>query len=777
VLGRLRVRGKLALVVAVPLLAVALLTIPSVVGAMDRAQRANDIGDTMYVANRVTSLVSELRQERLLSLGYLFEVADRSRLVTQSTRVSDRIVDIRQGALDGSDDGGPLPGPVAGALDQVIALAELRESVLDRAATPELVMGEFGAAIRTLIDSLRLLDGVDLANPAVRSVAALDASLRTNELASQTTDLRLVVAATGSQPAVAQYVATARQLEDHLARFIQYATPEQIALQELMQGAFNARSQTLGIGESPGTNPISPPSMFPSLESLGQLGRFVETKVITDVLIEVEAQAGAELRTAYLVVFGALLVVLTVVVLTATLAQAVVRPLLGLTRSAHRVAGLADAELARIADEEDADHELPEPVRLDPAHVQARDEIGDLGRAFDRVQSTAVQLVERQVVSRRNVALMFSYLGRRTHNLVGRQLALIDQLEQNETDPDRLADLYRLDHIASRLRRNAGSLVVLSGSTGADEHTAPLPLADLVRLALGEIEDYDRVDVEVPATIRLAPAVVADLVLVLAELMENATSFSPPHTRVSVSAVRSGYGAEVSVVDRGLGMSPERLAAENLRLARRERLDLAPTEVLGLFVVGRLARRHGLRVTLAPTPGGGVTAVVGIDRRLLVQTEPTPMRAIATASLPSDRGSPSQDLVWAAGPDRLGSAPFDLTALTRASQTLASARRWNAFEVPTEPVPPAPPEQPPPEQPPPAPDETPSPEPRAAGLRRRVPGATLDGAATRPAAAAPAPVRPTPADPDQARQVVEQLESGVARALSEIHTEKEHHDR
>ena len=183
------------------------------------------------------------------------------------------------------------------------------------------------------------------------------------------------------------------------------------------------------------------------------------------------------------------------------------------------------------------------------------------------MQSTAARLVERQVAGRRNVAQMFGHVGRRTQNLVGRQIALIDRLEQQETDPGRLEHLYRLDHISSRLRRNAGSLVVLSGSAGADAHIAPVPLADVVRLALGEIEDYTRVEVQVPAGVSAAPAVVGDLVLALAELMENATVFSPPHTRVLVAAEPSGVGARLTVVDHGIGMT-ERAAGRGERPAR-----------------------------------------------------------------------------------------------------------------------------------------------------------------------------------------------------------------
>jgi hypothetical protein len=291
--------------------------------------------------------------------------------------------------------------------------------------------------------------------------------------------------------------------------------------------------------------------------------------------------------------------------------------------------------------------------------------------------------VERQVIGRRNVAQMFGHVGRRTQNLVGRQLALIDNLERREADSDRLRDLYRLDHMSSRLRRNASSLVVLSGGAGANEHMAPLPLSDVVRLALGEIEDYTRVDVDVPEDILVVPALVADLTLLLAELMENATSFSPPHTRVVVTANEMRGGARLAIIDQGLGLPPERLAEENARLTRRERLDLAPSEVLGLFVVGRLARRHGIEVTLTDTADGGLTAWVDLRPAHLVAradampignpppiqatigghlTEFTPlMNATSTRSVP-------------------GSAlPFDANVLNRATRTLQAARSWNAF--------------------------------------------------------------------------------------------------
>jgi two-component sensor histidine kinase len=277
---------------------------------------------------------------------------------------------------------------------------------------------------------------------------------------------------------------------------------------------------------------------------------------------------------------------------------------------------------------------------------------------------------------------MFGHVGRRTQNLVGRQLALIDNLERRETDSDRLRELYRLDHMSSRLRRNASSLVVLSGGAGANEHMAPLSLSDVVRLALGEIEDYTRVDVDVPEDILVVPSVVADLTLLLAELMENATSFSPPHTRVLVTANELRGGARLAIIDNGLGLPPERLAEENARLTRRERLDLAPSEVLGLFVVGRLARRHGVEVTLTDTPDGGVTAWVDLSAAHLVARADSMAMGVpiqATVGSPQ-HGDFSPLLAGASTRSVPGSAlPFDAAVLNRATRTLQSARSWNAF--------------------------------------------------------------------------------------------------
>ncbi|MFI6760525.1 nitrate- and nitrite sensing domain-containing protein [Micromonospora sp. NPDC050417] len=649
-LGRLRIRAKLALLVITPLLSMVGLAVPVVVERVNQASRAAETAETVRIAGRVGSLVQELQQERLLSIGYLMNLTDRSTLIQQSATVSDEIADLR------ADLGDKLTERVSGAIAGVQQLAELRNAVLNRRATPEQVLGKFGPVHVALIDALQLSYEVDTATPQGRQVVALDAVLRTDEGISAGASIIVLVVASKNQGAITAYISNMAALQVSTNRFSAFATPEQNALYRLVEDAVANRTNpefltTFAQNPEGAIAGFSMARLFPAVLSLITLGQFVEKRIVTDVIAQVTAEQRAALTTAYWVGGLVLFILLVVVLLSLAVARTVARPLIRLTQSADRVARVAEGELVRIADDES---ESVTPIRLDPVDIRARDEVGDLARAFDRVQGTAARLVERQAASRRNVAQMFGHVGRRTQNLVGRQIALIDRLEHQETDPTRLQHLYRLDHVSSRLRRSASSLVVLSGSAGADGHVAPMPLGDVVRLALGEIEDYTRVDVGVRIDVGVAPAVIGDLVLTLAELMENATAFSPPHTRVRVSGETIEGGVRLILVDHGIGMNAERLTEENARLTRRERLDLAPTEVLGLFVVGRLARRHGWRVTLSATSGGGVTVELDIAERLLVARR-TESSAVAVARVTV----PPAPLRWPAGePGSVAAAPL-----------------------------------------------------------------------------------------------------------------------
>ncbi|TCB99041.1 HAMP domain-containing protein [Micromonospora zingiberis] len=792
-LDRFRIRGKLTALVIIPLIGMFGLTLPVVAERVGVAQRAGDIETTITVASRVGSLLQHLQHERMLAFGLLLGQADRSELVQEIAEVDDMIVDLR------ADLGAELPRQVSTALDGLKQLAEVRAAALTGQADPAQILGAYGPRHIALIDSLRLSYDVDTQSSAGRQVLALDGILRMGEGLSTGGALTVLLAATPDPQLASLFVANNASLVTESQQVIGLLTPAQLELVNLEQAAVVARTSPEFLVQS-ALDPVgaladlTAEELFPAMSSMITLGQFVEKKLIADVTAEVRAEREAALSVAYWVTLLVLLVLIGVVALAVTIGRSVANPLTRLTRSADRVARVAESELTRVADDET---DTAQPVRLDAVDVRARDEIGDLARAFERVQDTAARLVERQAASRRNVAQMFGHVGRRTQNLVGRQLALIDRLEREEANPERLESLYRLDHISSRLRRNAGSLVVLSGATGDDPHVAPVQLGDVVRLALGEIEDYTRVDVRFPPGIAAAPAVVGDLLLVLAELMENATVFSPPHTRVLVSGELAGDGVRVSVTDHGIGMTEARLADENSRLTRRERLDLAPTEVLGLFVVGRLARRHGWTVSLTATAGGGVTATVLVPLSDLVVGTPEPpggaVVPFARTSRPGGGREPQPAIRRPAGgsPTPPGRAlavvtgstrpviestslpGFDPKLLTRATESIEVSGSWDAFATsPTTTTAAGSPPVTAPDQVPAGPSDSapqvrqlappsapPAPAGPLPGVRQRVPGASLPMSTPRIG-----PVDATSADPTAARALVEQFESGVRRA-------------
>uniref|UniRef100_A0AAU3GTX6 histidine kinase n=1 Tax=Streptomyces sp. NBC_01401 TaxID=2903854 RepID=A0AAU3GTX6_9ACTN len=289
-------------------------------------------------------------------------------------------------------------------------------------------------------------------------------------------------------------------------------------------------------------------------------------------------------------------------------ARSMIRSLRRLQETATRVAQDRLPELVRQLSETD-----PQDVdtSVESVGVHSRDEIGQVAAAFDDVHREAVRLAAEQALLRGNVNAMFTNLSRRSQGLIQRQLSLISELESREADPDQLSSLFKLDHLATRMRRNGENLLVLAGEEPGRRWTRPVPLVDVLRAAASEVEQYERIELAaVPAT-EVAGRVVNDLVHLLAELLENATSFSSPQTKVRVTGHALPDGRVlVEIHDTGIGLSPEDLAAINERLASPPTVDVSVSRRMGLFVVGRLSLRHGIRIQLRPSDSGGTTALV-----------------------------------------------------------------------------------------------------------------------------------------------------------------------
>ena len=249
------------------------------------------------------------------------------------------------------------------------------------------------------------------------------------------------------------------------------------------------------------------------------------------------------------------------------------------------------------------------------------DEIGRVGQAFDLVRQTAIRAAVEEAKLRQGLNDVFRSLARRSQSLLHRQLTLLDQMERRATDPEALDDLFRLDHLTTRMRRHAEGLVILAGAPPGRAWSSPVRMVDVMRGAIAEVEDYARVSVATRSQAALAGSAVADVIHLLAELIENATTLSPPYTSVRVSGDTVANGFAIEVEDRGLGMSPQRLAELNERLASPPEFNPSDSEQLGLFVVSQLAKRHGIRVTLKASPYGGTAAIVLIPQHLVVTEE------------------------------------------------------------------------------------------------------------------------------------------------------------
>ncbi|MCI3275091.1 sensor histidine kinase [Streptomyces cylindrosporus] len=252
-----------------------------------------------------------------------------------------------------------------------------------------------------------------------------------------------------------------------------------------------------------------------------------------------------------------------------------------------------------------------------PPGPPAEDEAGQVAEALGTVHRAALRAAVERAELASGISGVFVNLARRSQVLVHRQLSLLDSMERRSDDPNELSDLFRLDHLTTRMRRHAESLIILSGAAPGRAWRMPVSLTNVVRAAVSEVEDYARVEVRQLPEASVVGAAVADLTHLLAELVENAAQFSPPHTRVRITGEPVGNGYAVEVEDRGLGMGKETLTEANRRIEQSEALDLFDSDRLGLFVVSRLAARHGIKVHLRTSPYGGTTAVVLLPTALL----------------------------------------------------------------------------------------------------------------------------------------------------------------
>jgi signal transduction histidine kinase len=333
------------------------------------------------------------------------------------------------------------------------------------------------------------------------------------------------------------------------------------------------------------------------------------------------------------------------------------RELTGLQRSALE---LATDRLPRVVERLRHGEEVDVAAEAAPPPAGRIAEITKVAVAFSSVHNTAVEAAVGQARVRKGVSQVFRNLAWRSQSLLHRQLALLDAMERRSEDPDTLAELFQLDHLTTRMRRHAEGLIILSGAAPGRGWRSPVPVIDVLRGAIAEVEDYTRVKVITQSVDAVAGLAVADLIHLLAELIENATTCSPANTEVTVMADRVANGFVVEVEDRGIGISEDELPRINDRLANPPEFDLADSDRLGLFVVARLAAKHHIKIVLRPSPYGGITAIVLLPRAIMITRDvpdvgkkvELPARPQAALGVtPALPGPAAQDPAGPPGPD------------------------------------------------------------------------------------------------------------------------------
>ncbi|MFD8235159.1 nitrate- and nitrite sensing domain-containing protein [Streptomyces sp. NPDC059696] len=335
----------------------------------------------------------------------------------------------------------------------------------------------------------------------------------------------------------------------------------------------------------------------------------IETDMADKAVSEASDIADDAQRDAYITGAAVVVALLLAFILAGAVARQMSRSMRQLRNAAF---GIAEQRLPMLVDQLSRTDPGRVDTRVAPIPIATTDEIGEVARAFDQVHREAVRLAAEQALLRGNINAIFTNLSRRNQSLIEGQLTLITDLENNEADPDQLENLFRLDHLATRMRRNGENLLVLAGEEPGRRWDQPVPLVDVLRAASSEVEQYERIELSGVPEAEIHGRAVTDLVHLLAELLENATTFSSPQTKVRVTATRLPDGrVMIEIHDKGIGLTAEDFADINHKLANPPTVDAAISQRMGLFVVGRLSDRHGIRVQLRPSgEQAGTTSLV-----------------------------------------------------------------------------------------------------------------------------------------------------------------------
>ncbi|WP_343063759.1 nitrate- and nitrite sensing domain-containing protein [Haloechinothrix aidingensis] len=624
---------KLAAVTIVPILIAAVLGVSTLNGQLDRVSSHERTDSLLGLSGEVGLLLDLVQQERTETVASLVDGIEGGELDDARADVDSQIDTTRQAAEQAVRSDRGMADAVSETENVLGQLGQLREDADSGQLEPVPAIDEYSVITEALLE----LDAAAVSRMSEEALGGTPQALLDLRAAQEATSAQQSLVAYGIErgilaPSELSRTRTAEvRIEDRLAGFEASATPEQRQLfDSTISGpsfATRERMASAAFGElgSPTDMAVQQLSLDEWTSSssrivsqLSTVGDELHTEA-TDVSAALLADARKSV-TILSVLLGLAFALALFVVFVIT--RHLLRSLRELRSSAMQV-----AEERLPAAVRDIQDDRSGAVDIAPVPVSSRDEVGQVARAFDAVHHQALRLASEQATMRSAYNSVFVNLSRRSQSLVQRQLQLIEQLERDEEDADQLATLFHLDHLATRMRRNNENLMVLSGSESARRSGRPVSTADVLRAAVSEIEQYQRVVVPSPPTTKIVGHAASDLMRLLAELLENATAFSPPESQVTIAtSVASDSSMTMDVLDSGIGMSEEEVAEANARMRASSPVDLVSSRRMGLFVVGRLASKHGFSVTLY---GGketeGVRACVTVPAQLVIGADGGPL--------------------------------------------------------------------------------------------------------------------------------------------------------
>jgi signal transduction histidine kinase len=625
---RLRsVRTSILLLVLVPVLSligIYVFAIGSTARNAVNLSRANTVKNTL--GEPVAVFMTQLSRERLLAIVYMSSPsgANLAKLNLQENRTNTATASLRTSLTSGStmSDASPTEKQaITGLLRGVASLPSLRSQVAAQIIPSSRAFSAYNAIVqesnRVLSAAIRQQNNAQLVSQGlafVRMGQSSDMLAQENALlvAGQSShqfspaDLQAFTQLVGARRAF--YNLTLPDLDPQYRAYYTRAVSPRAYLSLLSL-------ENTVVGTRPGAVPSVSPILWQ--QAVGAVGTGM-LSAGQQAAGGLTSQADSESTAAYLrliLVGGLGLVAIAVsIALGLWIGRRLVRELSSLRESALE---LANERLPDVVSRLAAGEEVDASAQALPITATS-DEVRQVGEAFATVQQTAVEAAVGQAKLRQGISHIFRNLARRSQSLLHRQLTLLDAMERRARDPQELDDLFRVDHLATRMRRHAESLIILSGEAPARGWRNPVPLVDVLRAAVAEVEDYTRIKVSATTQASLAGPAVGDVIHMIAELAENATIYSPPQTPVSITGSVVGQGFAVEIEDRGLGMSTAHREEINAQLENPPAFDLSGSDQLGLFVAGQLAKRQNIRISLRSSAYGGTTAIVLIPRSLVV---------------------------------------------------------------------------------------------------------------------------------------------------------------